>query len=166
MVVPPWSLWWVEDSCLKSPHSPRHARIRGVQIAHYWTKATPCSHEGCMATRYRPRPPPLGHDTKLTNRVFCQRRTTCTRGSTLLTNRQLLRVNVVHSLETPRKFFCSKNILTYFLPPSISKLRDLNPGPSAPETSSLTTRLPSHPGQSVAGAIQMTRSYNSTGIKS
>ena len=28
--------------------------------------------------------------------------------------------------------------------------RDLNPGPTAPESSTLTTRLPSHPGETMA----------------
>ena len=39
------------------------------------------------------------------------------------------------------------------LPKTVTRHRhdcDLNPGPSAPESSTLTTRLPSHPGTAVA----------------
>ena len=43
------------------------------------------------------------------------------------------------------------------LPKTVTRQRrgcDLNPGPSAPESSTLTTRLPSHPELSVAAQLR------------
>ena len=48
------------------------------------------------------------------------------------------------------------------LPKTVSRQRrgcDLNPGPTAPESSMLTTRLPSHPGITVLGIYHATRPY-------
>jgi len=53
------------------------------------------------------------------------------------------------------------------LPKTVARQRrdcDLNPGPSAPESSTLTTRLPSHP-QKMSRLVQiMTRSRSETAI--
>ena len=55
------------------------------------------------------------------------------------------------------------------LPRTVTRQRrscDLNPGPSAPESSTLTTRLPSHRGlDRYVGLLQNTAAYNIGTIK-
>ena len=52
------------------------------------------------------------------------------------------------------------------LPNSVAARRgcDLNPGPSAPESSTLTTRLPNHPGESVATEKHSDTDHRLTGM--
>ena len=67
--------------------------------------------------------------------------------------------------QNPYQFRCLVNRGTMgvnSLPKTVSRQRrgcDLNPGPTAPESSMLTTRLPSHPGITVLGIYHATRPY-------